>query len=185
MRQNLLFIASFLFILFLRCVASADEEAKPLILEASGLERQLPERLLGASSEALIEHLIDDPNKVAALKEMDLAFVRFPGGSQANYYNWRTGLLDMTLTPQSSQYMRFWAEIAPRFATAFQTGLRLLNILNSPNRSAEVVLVPNLETSNIAEQVEWFRQMKAAEIVPSHIELGNEFWIAMGFDPAC
>ena len=184
MRQNLLFIASFLFILFLRCVASADEEAKPLILEASGLERQLPERLLGASSEALIEHLIDDPNKVAALKEMDLAFVRFPGGSQANYYNWRTGLLDMTLTPQSSQYMRFWAEIAPKIRNSFPNGVKIAEYTKFAKQvGAEVVLVPNLETSNIAEQVEWFRQMKAAEIVPSHIELGNEFWIAMGFDP--
>ena len=29
----------------------------------------------------------------------------------------------------------------------------------------------------------WFRQMKAAGIVPRCIELGNEFWIALGFDP--
>ena len=45
------------------------------------------------------------------------------------------------------------------------------------------MLVPNLETSSIAEQVEWFRQMRAARMVPRYIELGNEFWIAMGFDP--
>jgi hypothetical protein len=32
---------------------------KPLVLEKSGPERQLPERLPGASAEALIEHLID------------------------------------------------------------------------------------------------------------------------------
>ena len=184
MRQNLLFIASFLSILFLRIAASANEEAKPLILEASGLERQLPERLLGASAEAVIEHLIDDPNKVAALKEIDLAFVRFPGGSQANYYNWRTGLLDITLTPQSSQYMRFWAETVPKIRNSFPNGVKIAEYTKFAKQvGAEVVLVPNLETSNIAEQIEWFRQMKAAEIVPGHIELGNEFWIAMGFDP--
>ena len=79
----------FLVIFILPSVALADDAAKSLVLEASGPERQLPERLLGASAEALVEHLIDDPHKVAALKEMNLAFVRFPGGSQANYYNWR------------------------------------------------------------------------------------------------
>ncbi len=64
--------------------ALADDAAKPLILEKSGPVRKLPERLLGGSAESLIEHLIDDPRKVAALKDLDLAFVRFPGGSQAN-----------------------------------------------------------------------------------------------------
>ena len=44
------------------------------------------------------------------------------------------------------------------------------------------MLVPNLETSNIADQVAWFRQMKDEGIVPRYIELGNEFWIATGMD---
>jgi hypothetical protein len=46
--------------------AWADDAAKPLALEQAGPERQLPERLLGASAESLIEHLIDEPHKVAA-----------------------------------------------------------------------------------------------------------------------
>ncbi len=74
--------------------ASAEDAARPLVLEKSGRERPLPQRLLGASAEAEIEHLVDDPRKVTALKELDLAFVRFPGGSQSNFYDWRTGLLE-------------------------------------------------------------------------------------------
>lgn len=183
-RACLVFIGT-LSIFFVRCdTAAADDAAKPLVMEKSGPERQLPERLLGALAEALIEHLIDDPHKVAALKEMDLAFVRFPGGSQANYYNWRTGLLDMPVTPRSSPYMRFWAEIVPKIRTAFPQGVKIAEYTKFAKEvGAEVVLVPNLETSSIAEQVEWFRQMKAKGIVPRYIELGNEFWVAMGFDP--
>ena len=164
--------------------ASADDAAKPLVLEKSGPERQLPERLLGASVESLIEHLIDDPRKVAALKDMDLAFVRFPGGSQSNYYDWRTGLLDIPVTPRSSAYMRFWADIAPKIRTGFPNGVKIAEYTKFARQiGAEVVLVPNLETLSIAEQVAWFREMQAAGIVPRYIELGNEFWIAMGFDP--
>ena len=81
MKWACLFFTWMLSIIFTPCnTASADEAMRPLFLEKSGAERQLPERLLGASAEALIEHLIDDPHKVATLKEMDLAFVRFPGG---------------------------------------------------------------------------------------------------------
>jgi len=139
---------------------------------------------LGGSAESLIEHLIDDPHKVASLKDLDLAFVRFPGGSQSNFYNWRTGLLDMTATPRSSAYMRFWADIAPKIRRGFPDGMKIGEYAKFADKiGAEVVLVPNLETSSISEQVAWFKQMKDAGIVPHYIELGNEFWIAMGFDP--
>ncbi len=126
MKRACLFFTWMSVIYFTYCgTASADEALKPFVLEKSGPERRLPERLLGASAEALIEHLIDDPHKVAALEEMDLAFVRFPGGSQANYYDWRTGLLDMPVTPRSSPYMRFWSEIAPKIRAAFPQGVKI------------------------------------------------------------
>jgi hypothetical protein len=185
MKRACLFFTWMWSILFACCdTTSADDVAKPLALEKSDQERQLPQRLLGASAEGIIEHLTDDPHKVAALKAMDLAFVRFPGGSQSNFYDWRTGLLDFPEKPQSSAYMRFWAEIAPKIRKGFPHGVKIAEYTQFAKQlGAEVVLVPNLETSSIAEQVEWFRQMKAAGIVPRYIELGNEFWIAMAFDP--
>lgn len=87
-----LFVGSYASALFADTQSSA---AKNLVLEKAGAERALPERILGGSAEGLIEHLTDNPSKVAALKDMDLAFVRFPGGSQSNYYNWRKGLLEL------------------------------------------------------------------------------------------
>jgi hypothetical protein len=163
---------------------AAGDSDKPLVLEKSGAQRRLPGRMLGGSAEALIEHLLDNPRKVAALKEMSPAFVRFPGGSQSNYYNWRTGLLEFHITPQSSAYMRFWGDVAPKINDAFPGGVSIQDYTKfSKEVGAEVVLVPNLETSSVAEQVEWFCRMKADGIVPRWIELGNEFWIAMGFDP--
>jgi len=46
--------------------------AERLSLVRTGPERTLPGRLLGASSEALLEHLIDNPAKVAIAREMQL-----------------------------------------------------------------------------------------------------------------
>ena len=48
---------------------------------------------------------------------------------------------------------------------------------------AEVIFVPNLESSSIAEQVAWFKHLSDKGLVPQRIELGNEFWVAMGKDP--
>jgi hypothetical protein len=48
---------------------------------------------------------------------------------------------------------------------------------------AQVVLVPNLESSSVADQVEWFKRLQHAGAVPERIELGNEYWVAMGNDP--
>jgi hypothetical protein len=66
---------------------------RPLALGFEGDARRLPDHILGGSLEALIEHVLDDPAKVAALVKTAPATVRFPGGSQSNYYNWRTGFL--------------------------------------------------------------------------------------------
>lgn len=184
MKQGTFSLVFVFFVIGSCCSIWADDETKPLVLKKAGPDRKLPERLFGGSAEALIEHLIDDPRKVAALKNLDLAFVRFPGGSQSNFYNWRTGLLDMTATPRSSAYMRFWADIAPKIRRGFPGGVKIGEYAKFADKiGAEVVLVPNLETSSISEQVAWFKQIKDAGIVPRYVELGNEFWIAMGFDP--
>ena len=50
-------------------------------LEPAGSARQFPQGLCGASSEPMIERLIGNQAKAAALKEIAPALLRFPGGS--------------------------------------------------------------------------------------------------------
>jgi len=96
---------------------SATSAAEPLPaqairLEPAGPARQLPPEIAGASSEPMIERLIGNQAKTAALREIAPAVLRFPGGSQANFYDWKTGLLDFHGNSQSSPYVKFWAQIA-------------------------------------------------------------------------
>ncbi len=161
------------------------EAPRPLVLGFVGETRQLPDRILGASVEALIEHILDDPVKVAALAKTAPADVRFPGGSQSNYYDWRTGLLNFDAQPNSSPYLKYWAGVAPKIARAFPNGVKMEQYAPVASQiGASVILVPNLETSTVDEQVTWFKQLAAEHILPSTIELGNEFYIAMAGDPA-
>jgi len=48
---------------------------------------------------------------------------------------------------------------------------------------AKVVLVPNMETSSVEDQAAWFKKMKEDGSLPTHIEMGNEYYLYMGSDP--
>ncbi len=153
-------------------------------LERAGSPRQLPQGLCGASSEPMIERLIGNQAKAAALKEIGPALLRFPGGSQANFYDWKSGLLDFHDNPQSSQYVKFWGQAARRIAATFPRGVHLEDFMPFAREvGADVLLVPNLETSTVESQAEWFQKLASEGILPKDIELGNEFWIAMSQDP--
>ena len=91
----------------------------------TGQPRLLPNNILGASVESLIEHILDDPQKITAIQQTAPGVIRFPGGSQSNYYNWQTGLLDFNPMPNSSSYYKFWAGVAPKIARAFPTGIHM------------------------------------------------------------
>jgi hypothetical protein len=162
---------------------SADAP-KPLALVASGSPRILPARILGASIAPFFEHLLANTQKQDILKTLHLAFTRFPGGSDANYYDWRKGVPVVNASPNSSTYTKYWATVAPKIARGFPDGVtyEAYKPFNDAI-GADVIFVPNLETSTIEEQIAWFKHLKELNIVPSHIELGNEFYIAMVMDP--
>lgn len=164
--------------------ATHGEESTRLVLDPLGDAIPLPNRILGISADPLIEHLIDDPRKVAIARDMNLAFVRFPGGSEGNFYDWRTGLLDFHENASSSPYVKFWATIAPKIRGLHPEGIHAHEYRKFAEAiRAEMILLPNLETSSMAEQLEWFKQMHEDGDVPTRIELGNEFYLAMMNDP--
>jgi hypothetical protein len=165
--------------------AAAHAQAAPMSLVAIGPKRSLPPNLLGASSEPLIEHLLGNPAKLQAMREIAPAVLRFPGGSQANFYDWKTGLLNFPVHWTSSRYMKFWAAAAPKIARAFPHGIHLGDYVPYARTiGAQIILVPNLETSTVSDQAAWFDRLKSEEILPKHIELGNEFYLAMLGDRA-
>jgi hypothetical protein len=159
-------------------------DGSALVLAPLGDPRPLPNKVLGASSEPMMEHLLDDPHKAEAVKGTAPAILRFPGGSQANYYNWRTGLPAFDPRPNSSAYYKFWTDAAPKIAHDFPGGVSMEQYASfAAYIGADVVLVPNLETSSVDEQAAWFKRLAALNALPTDVELGNEFWIAMGGDP--
>jgi len=167
---------------FCRTVCSAHADA--LTLKPIGRPRLLSGPVFGASTTAFYEHLLDDPVKIAVLKTMAIGLDRFPGGSDSNFYKWRTGLIEIQERSDSSPYVRFWAKTAANIARGIPNGVTLEQYESfSRQIGAQIILVPNLESSSVSDQVEWFKRLSREGMVPQRIELGNEFWVAMGNDP--
>jgi len=166
-----------------------EEDSKPepgntIRLVSTAEERELPRRILGLQAVPFYERLIGNPVKISIAREMAPAFIRFPGGTIGNYYNWRTGQLEVPVETNSSAYTRYIDQVAEFIRGLYPQGISIEQYHEfSQAIDAEIVLVPNLETSTIAEQVAWFRKMKEEGILPRRIELGNEFWVAMVGDP--
>ena len=167
-------------------MASRQGLAKPqaLTLEPSGSVRRLPKGLFSASLEAMIEHLIDDPKKIAALAPMNLGYGRFPGGSQSDFYDWRKGQLALEVKPNSSGYIKFWGKVIPGINATWRNGMYYEQYVKfCQSIGAEAIWVPNLETSTVDEQVAWVQHLAAKGVTPRYVEMGNEFYVAMLFDP--
>ena len=86
-------------VLLLLLISVSAASADTLTLKPSGKPRALQGPVFGASTTAFYEHLLDDPAKIAVLKTMAIGLARFPGGSDANFYNWRTGLIEIQEKP--------------------------------------------------------------------------------------
>lgn len=153
-------------------------QAALVTLKPLGKPRFLHGPIFGASTTAFFEHLLDDPAKITVLKKMSI-LDRFPGGSDANFYNWRTGLIEIQTRPNSSPYVHFWAKAAVNIARGMPNGITFEQYESfSRQIGAQVILVPNLESLSVSDQVEWFKRLAREGIVPQRIELGNEFWVA-------
>lgn len=165
--------------------ATIPPDAVQLHLKLVGQARPLPAKIFGANADPFVEQLLNDPRKVQAIAQTAPAVLRFPGGSLANYYNWRDGLLHLNPQPDTSSYYKYWATLAPMIALGHPGGVHYEQYASFAQQvgGADILIVPNLETSSIAEQAAWFQTLSGENLTPKEIELGNEFWVAMGGDP--
>lgn len=140
--------------------------------------------MFGASLESMIEHLMDDPKKIAALAPMKLSYGRFPGGSHSDFYDWRKGKLALEVKPTSSGYVKFWGRIIPGINSTWKNGLYYEQYAQfCRSIGVEPIWVPNLESSTVDDQVAWLKHLAEKGATPRYVEMGNEFYVAMLFDP--
>jgi len=144
-------------------------------------ERTLPARFWGYNCPVPFVPF-EDPAFVPALKALGPQFLRFPGGTIGNYYNWHTGYMEV---PDAGAAGSPFREL---FAHKMSTWMKKLHPKGfwieqwdkiARDVSADLVINANLETSTPDDQAARFADMKKKGIKATHLELGNEFFIAM------
>jgi hypothetical protein len=150
----------------------------------AGPARPLPQRVLGLNSPVTYRLPYEDPAMIEPTKALAPAWLRFPGGTVANYFDWRTGWLRVPATENPSIYRRFLLQAQEWVPKLHPGGITIEQFTKIAHEvGAEIVFVPNLETSTVEEQTAWFKDMAAKGVAPRCLEMGNEFYIAILDDP--
>jgi hypothetical protein len=158
--------------------------ASPVRLMALGAERALPDRLLGFNTPANNLIPFEDPTFAPAVKALGPALMRFPGGTVSNYYNWRTGQLDIARGTDAQNVRNLFVQVAENSRKIHSKGVFWDDFQRfAAAAGAECVVLPNLETSSIDNEVARFADMMTKGTSPSLVELGNEFNHALLMDP--
>lgn len=151
-----------------------------LELRATGDRRRLPYRILGFNSPVPYSLPWEDPAIVPLVRELAPALLRFPGGTVANFWDWREGQLRVPETEGASQYRTFLVRAAQMSRTMHPAGCSIEQFARfAAETGAELVVCANLESATPDDQAAWFAHMREAGVAPTLVEMGNEFSIAL------
>jgi hypothetical protein len=155
--------------------------AKTIRLSADAGERDLPARLWGYNSPAPYVPY-DTPDFVPAVKALGPHFLRFPGGTVGNYYNWHHGFMEV---PDAGSANSVYREMLVHRAMPAQHKVhpegffvedfdRIAKAVD-----ANLIIMANLETSTPDDQAAWFVDMRKKGVNAQYVEMGTEFFFAM------
>lgn len=165
--------------------AQAQGAPQTVRLKTDGAERALPNRWLGHNSPANYDIPVEQAAFRDAVKAARPHLLRFPGGTVANYYQPETGQLDFGDFPNGSIYRKYLqSQAGPSSRRLHPNGVTAEQYIDlSREVGADLILVPNLETSSLASQAAWFKRINAHGFTPDIVEMGNEFYLALLMDP--
>jgi hypothetical protein len=153
-------------------------------LSPEAAERALPARFWGYNSPGTYIPY-EMPSYVPAVKALGPHFLRFPGGTVGNYYNWHTGFMEVPDAGDAGGVYRklMVSKGVPAVRKAHPEGVWVEDWQKIANAvDADMVIEANLETSTPEEQAAWFADMKSKGVPANHVEMGTEFFLAMGDD---
>jgi hypothetical protein len=153
-------------------------------LKPQSAERPLPTRFWGYNSPApYITY--EMPAFVPAVKALGPHFLRFPGGTVGNYYNWHSGYMEVPDAGAAGSVYREWLvhQKVPQEKKAHPEGMWVEDWSKIAEAvDANLVIEANLETSTPEDQAAWFADMKAKGVAAGYVEMGTEFFLAMDDD---
>jgi len=155
--------------------------AQTIRLSPEAAERALPARFLGYNSPGTYIPY-EMPAFVPAVTALAPQFLRFPGGTVGNYYNWHTGYMEVPDAGDAGSIYRkqLIHMMIPMMKRMHPEGVWVEDWQKIADTvGADLVIEANIETSTPEEQAAWFADMQSKGVRPEFVEMGTEFFIAM------
>ncbi|MGH9838653.1 MAG: hypothetical protein ACREEM_07710, partial [Blastocatellia bacterium] len=154
-----------------RSAAQAETQRAAAVITArlEGRARPFSPDFLGYNGAATFRELgWGDPDLMRALVRLKPPALRHPGGTAANYWDWRTG------------YFVSGVELPGNYAVFPRLPNRLEDFKQAIDAcGAQPILVLNLLTSTLDEQLDMLRQARRIGLPVKYLELGNEFYLGL------
>ena len=112
---------------------------------------------------------LDNPTLLRAAAALHPMVLRYPGGTLANYWNWRTGWFIRHDLPSRLRWTKHRTHV-PYTLSRFKT------IVNATGASPVFDL--NLLTSKLSDQLSMLHQARNLGLPVRYVELGNEFYLS-------
>ncbi len=158
--------------------------AAPVTLRTERQGRLLPKRLIGMNSPLTFALPGDDPATLQPARELGPTYLRFPGGTVSNFYDWRSGHLEVPTFAGESYLRAIMRTIADVIRARHPEPYSLQAFVKEAREiGAETIVVPNLETSTPELQGTWLERARRDGLRPALVEMGNEFFFGLMGDP--
>lgn len=135
------------------------------ILSSPGTTRQTTPYFLGYNNVPGHSPSWTEPGAVQAALKMKPGTLRYPGGTVANYWNWRNGWF---LPGAPAGFMN--ASYTPYTLEELQIAVRATGTIP--------IFVLNMLTSDLNSQLEMLRTAQQMDLPVELVELGNEFYLS-------
>lgn len=134
-------------------------------MSAAGSPRPLAPEFLGYNGNFCRAGSWNDPTLLNTFRKMSPGHLRYPAGTIANYWDWKTGWFkDGTHPPHG-------------LAQVAENPYTLADLKKGCGEDVMPVFVLNLLTSDLEYQLEMLREAKRIGLPVKRIELGNEYYL--------
>lgn len=111
------------------------------------------------------------PGFIEKVKDLHPGVIRYPGGTVASYWDWKTGLLMENIELRDG-----WKNIEPK------NPIKLEDLKFACDKTgAKPVFVLNMMNSTIGNQMEMLREAKKIGLPVEYVELDNEIYLGEAF----
>ena len=151
-------------------IESNEEQYETTVSIARGKHFNLPDNYFGYNAQMMRGPSWQDPDFVSRVQQLKPQLIRYPGGTVASYWNWRTGWLKDGLK------LKFdWAKIP-------ENPIKLEDLKKACDATgAKPLFVLNMITGNLDDQFEMLEYAHKLGLPVNYVELDNEVYLGDDF----